>query len=348
MRDIWSTFEKWQKEGKSIALATVVSVSGSSLRPTASKMLMNSTGEIYGSVSGGCVEGAVFDEARKVISDGSPRLVSYGVSDEAAWEVGLSCGGSIKIFIESMSSDEWKAVSTRVSDCIEKKRLATLATIISGPGIGNKILLFPDGTVKGSQVNADQIEKIRSAIPSNWTANDPSTFTIPSPQGESVVFIEYLLPPPRLIIIGAVHIAIPLVTLAKALDFYTIIVDPRSAFSTRDRFPHADELVREWPDEALQNLHLDASTCVVCLSHDEKLDVPALKIALNSQARYIGALGSKVTQNNRLEALRAEGVEEAKLSLIHSPVGLKLGGKQPAEIALSIMAEIIATQHGYA
>jgi xanthine dehydrogenase accessory factor len=348
MRDIWSVYEKWSQEGKSITLATVVSVSGSSLRPAGSKMLFNSAGEIYGSVSGGCVEGAVFEEAGKVAADGNPRLVSYGVSNESAWEVGLSCGGSIKIFVESMTSSAWKNVLQGISTCITQKKLGALVTIVSGPGTGEKGLLYSDGSFIKTSIHKDIIPQILPAIPGNWAVNDPISLTLQTSQGDATVFVDFLVPPPRLIVVGAVHIAIPLVTLAKTLDYYTIVVDPRSAFATRERFPSADELVREWPEEALEKLQLDASTCVVCLSHDEKIDLPALKAALNSSARYVGALGSKVTHQKRLESLREEGVEIEKLSLIRSPIGLKIGGKQPAEIALSIIAEIVATQHGSA
>jgi len=348
MRDIWSVYEKWNREGKPTTLATVVSVTGSSLRPAGSKMLFNSASEIYGSVSGGCVEGAVFEEAGKVAADGNPRLVSYGVSNESAWEVGLSCGGSIKIFIESMTSSAWNNVIQGVSNCITQKKLGALVTIVSGPGTGEKALLYSDGSYIKCDVSEDIILNIFSAIPGHWTVNDPISLTLQTNQGEVTVFVDFLVPPPRLIIVGAVHIAIPLVTLAKTLDYYTIVVDPRSAFATRERFPDADELIREWPEEAMGTLKLDPSSCVICLSHDEKIDLPALKAALYSPARYVGALGSKVTQAKRLEALRDEGVDVEKLSLIRSPVGLKLGGKQPAEIALSILAEVVASQHGLA
>lgn len=348
MREIWNDIEKWQRSGKLATLATVVFVGGSSLRPAGSKMAISSSGEISGSVTGGCVEGAVFEEAKGIVKTGMPRLVSYGVSNEQAWEVGLSCGGSVRIFIESMTSTPWKAILPALQEAIEHNQAVALATVTSGSGLGNKMLLRKDGSQVGDLGEKALTNDVSSHIVSNWVVRDAHEMTCQTTSGTSTVFVESILPLPRLIIVGASHIAIPLVTLAKALDFYTIVLDARSAFATRERFPHADELIVDWPAESMQKLSPDASTCVVCLSHDEKLDNPALIEALGSDARYIGALGSKVTHAKRLDALREEGVSEEQLKRIHAPVGLKIGAKQPAEIALSIMAEIIAAQHGFA
>lgn len=348
MREIWNDVEKWNQTGKTAILATVVYVSGSSLRPAGSKMVISSTGEISGSVTGGCVEGAIFEEAKNVAKTGIPRLVSYGVSNEQAWEVGLSCGGAVRIFVESMTTPAWNAIKSEIQNCIQQKKLAALATIISGNGIGNKMLLSREGQKTGSLGDAQLNDQFISNLPSDWTAQDAYEMTLKSDSGEVVIFVDFIIPPPRLIIVGASHIAIPLVSLAKTLGFYTIVIDARSAFATRERFPHADELIVDWPAEALKKLHLDAATCMVCLSHDDKLDNPALMEALDSEARYIGALGSKTTHAKRLEALREEGADETKFKRIHAPVGLKLGGKQPAEIAVAIMAEIVAAQHGIA
>jgi xanthine dehydrogenase accessory factor len=173
----------------------------------------------------------------------------------------------------------------------------------------------------------------------------PMLASLSTPDGEASLFIEHLLPPPRLIIVGAVHLAIPLATLAKTMNFRTIVVDARSAFATRARFPHVDELAVEWPGDALKKLDLDASACVVCLSHDPKLDNPALLAALDSPAGYIGALGSRRAHAKRLDVLREEGVGEEALKRIHAPIGLNLGARQPEEIALAILAEIVSERH---
>jgi len=348
MHEIWNDIEKWQHSGKLATLATVVYVGGSSLRPAGSKMAISSSGEISGSVTGGCVEGAVFEEARDVGKTGIPKLVSYGVSNEQAWEVGLSCGGSVRIFIESMTSTPWKTILPALTESITHNKAVAMATVTSGTGLGNKMLIFKDGSQVGDLGETAQTDEVASHINSNWSVRDAHEMTCQTKSGVSTVFVEFILPKPRLIIVGASHIAIPLVTLAKALDFYTIVLDARSAFATRERFPHADELIIDWPAETMQKLAPDASTCVVCLSHDDKLDNPALMEALVSEARYIGALGSKITHAKRLDALREEGATEEQLKRIHAPVGLKIGAKQPAEIALSIMAEIVAAQHGFA
>lgn len=344
MREIWTEMNKWQSEGKRLAIATVVKVSGSSLRPEGSKMLLNSDGEIAGSVTGGCVEGAVFEETKHVLKSGNPKLLSYGVSNEQAWEVGLSCGGSVEIFVEALDTPNWKAVADGIKEAIEEKKIAAVSTIVSGEGLGMKMVFNKEGKITGNLGSGTLENELMSAIPEhNWTTNKPLAVTMAD---EKVVFVDFLVPPPRLMIVGASHIAIPLVDLANTLGYQTIVIDARSAFATKERFPHADELIVGWPSEVLEQLKIDAASCVVCLSHDEKLDNPALLHAINSPARYIGALGSRVTHANRLAALREEGATEEQLKRIHAPVGLKIGARSPAEIALSIMAEIVTVTHG--
>ncbi len=342
MREIWDVAQKWHSANKKVALATVVKVSGSSLRPEGSKMIIADDGAIAGSVTGGCVEGAVFEEAREVLKSGTPRLLSYGVTNQQAWEVGLSCGGSVEIFVESMGTPAWDAIFPALGQAMEENKLAALLTIVKGEGAGKKLLVFPDGSVTGNLGTANLNQEAKSNLPENWVTHLPLQIEL---KNGVTVFADFIVPPPRLVIIGASHIAIPLVALANTLDYRTIVVDARSAFATRERFPHADELIIGWPAEVLEKLKLDAATCMVCLSHDEKLDNPALLYAINSQTRYIGALGSRITNAKRLEALREEGATEEQLKRIHAPVGLKIGARQPAEIALSIMAEIVATAH---
>jgi len=344
MREIWQVVQQWQAEKQQVALATVVQVTGSSLRPEGSKLVISSGGAIHGSVTGGCVEGAVFEEAREVLKDRAPRLLSYGVTNQQAWDVGLSCGGSVEILVEAMDTPDWQAVLPPLARVLAENQLAALLTIIRGDDVGKKMLVLPDGQTHGSLGNKELDQEAIGNLPENWATRLPLQITLKN--GEEL-FADFIVPPPRLVIIGASHIAIPLVALANTLQFHTIVVDARSAFATRERFPHAHELIVGWPADVLQQLKLDAATCVVALSHDDKLDNPALLLAITSPARYIGALGSRTTNAKRLEDLRAEGAKEQDLKRIHAPVGLKIGARQPEEIALSIIAEIVATAHGH-
>jgi xanthine dehydrogenase accessory factor len=342
MREIWHELKKWRAEGKKAALATVIKVSGSSLRPEGSKMLLSSDGSISGSVTGGCVEGAVFEETHAVLKSGVPKLLAYGVSNEQAWEVGLSCGGSVEIFVESVDTPAWQMVEEKLADALENNRLSVIATVIKGTGLSRKVFISKERSITGTLGSAKLDQELLAALPENWATHQPFPHTLSD--GE-VVFIDFIVPLPRLVIIGASHIAIPLVALANTLDYQTIVVDARSAFATRERFPHADELIVGWPTKELEKLNIDAATCVVCLSHDDKQDNPSLLYAVNSDARYIGALGSRVTTAKRMTELREEGATEEQLARIHAPIGLKIGSRSPAEIALSIMAEIVATAH---
>ena len=346
MREIWSEIESWRKAAKAIALATIIQVEGSSLRPLASKMAITSAGDIAGSVTGGCVEGAVFEEAQMVIKTGQPKRLHYGIADATAWSVGLACGGTIEIFVESLATSPWQRVESDVRRCIEEGQLAALATLAAGDRAGNKLLLWPDGRHSGDLGSPELNAQSASAALHCWTTHAPILTPARDEHGDCEIFIDVLAPLPRLVIIGAVHIAIPLVKIAKTVGFQTCVIDPRSAFATHDRFPHVDQLIIEWPATALEKLHADTATYVVCLSHDEKLDNPALETALASSARYVGALGSRKTHARRLEALREMGVAEESLARIHTPIGLHLGARYPEEIALAIMAEIVAVSHG--
>jgi xanthine dehydrogenase accessory factor len=345
MHEILADIQDWRQAGKQIAIATVVKAQGSSLRPMGAKMAMTSTREISGSVSGGCVEGAVYEEAQRVIQDGQPRLLEYGVSDNAAWEVGLACGGSIQVFVESLESPPWQQVYESIADCLETRQLMAAATVVAGPGLGKKILLWSKSPAQGDlgspEINRAAMVDIQRQI----GAQEPGRFSYPTPEGGVEVFVDVFAPPPRLVVIGAVHIAIHLVSLAKILGYYTIIIDPRSAFATRERFPHADELIVEWPSTAIERLQPDEATYLACLSHDEKLDNPALEVALARPTRYVGALGSRRTHAKRVQDLQELGVAEEQLKRIHAPIGLKLGAKYPEEIALEIMAEVQAARH---
>jgi xanthine dehydrogenase accessory factor len=230
---------------------------------------------------------------------------------------------------------------------LEQGQLVALATVIAGPGLGDKLLIWPDGRTQGdlgsvalNQLVVDYTVKLLA------TRRDSEQVSF-EVEGESIqVFVDVHPPPPRLVIVGAVHIAIPLVTFGKALGFHTVVIDARSAFATQERFGHVDELIVTWPSRALEGLNLDEGTYVVVLSHDEKLDNPALRVALESPAPYVGALGSRKTHAKRVKALKEMGVSDAQLARIHAPIGLNLGARSPEEVALAIMAEIVAVRHG--
>jgi len=337
MRDVLAYLEAWREANEQIAVATVVETWGSAPRPAGSKMAATLSGGVAGSVSAGCVEGAVIDEGHEVLRTGKPRLLTYGVADDEAWEVGLACGGTIRVFVEPFSA------LSRVYDLIKANLEARIpmavVSVIQGPEelLNHKLVVLADGTTQGDlevPLHHAAVVQEAQALLARGTGG---TF---QPQEDLALFIEVYALPPRLIIVGAVHIAEVLVPMANLVGFDTVVVDPRAAFATRERFPSAGQLLKEWPQKALGAMLLDHSAYVVVLTHDPKLDDPALSIALRSEARYIGALGSERTNARRLERLRAEGISEEQIGQLHAPIGLPLGGRTTGEIAVSILAEI--------
>lgn len=234
----------------------------------------------------------------------------------------------------------------QLKESLAAERLVALATVVAGPGLGEQLLLWPDGRRLGSLGEGGLDGEVAAWAAERLAAqrNDRASFAVGGESAE--VFLDVHPPPPQLILVGAVHTAIPLITFARALGFRTLVVDPRGAFATPERFAAADRLIREWPQEALPKLNLNESTYVALLSHDLKIDLPALRIALRSPVRYVGALGSTRTHAKRVAALEEEGFSEEELGRIHAPIGLDLGGRRPEEIAVSIIAEIVAVAHG--
>jgi xanthine dehydrogenase accessory factor len=273
-------------------------------------------------------------------------LLHYGVADENAWSVGLVCGGSIQVFVESLDSSPVLNTHARLAESIACQEMVALVAALNGDWIGQRLLVWPDGRTHGEFGDEAIRGSVIEAAVDRFKSQDPAQLELPMPQGRLSVFIEVYPPKLRLIVIGAAHLTIPLVELAHTLGFYTIVIDARSAFATPQRFPSVDELIVEWPASVLERLRLDESCYLAFLSHDEKLDYPALQVALGSRARYIGALGSRKAHLKRVQALREAGVSEEKLNWIHAPIGLNLGAIQPEEIALSILAEIVAARHG--
>jgi len=301
-------------------------------------MLAAGDGVIAGSVSGGCVESATALEIEQAIARGSPKLVTFGVTDERAWEVGLACGGTIKVFVEpSVSSEVIVAARSRVGEVV--------ATVIGGTGVGTAVRILEDGNFAGRVPEGVSRESLRKAALAALSQEASTSREFETDAGPVTVFLEVFPRQPRLVIFGGVQIAVALVPLAKALGYRTIVADGRPAFMGRERFPEADELILAWPEEAFDRIGLD-SACYVCvLSHDPKFDEPALQIALRSPAAYVGAIGSRKTQNSRRERLREAGLTEEQIGRLHGPIGLDLGGRQPAETALAILAQMTTVRY---
>ena len=331
IRDIAADVDRWRDEGEDVALATVVRTWGSGPRGPGAKMAITKDARIAGSVSGGCVESAVIEEGREVLETGKPKLLRFGVSDETAWDVGLSCGGTIEIFVEALTD----AIYERLRSALEEERAIAKATVIKGESLGQTVVV--DDATSDESAIADAARKALDDGRSEHVSLD-----------ELEVFVDVELPPPVLVMVGGVHVAVALTSMADALGYRTVIVDPRGVFGSEERFPHAGELIREWPDKALKKLTINRSTAIVTLTHDPKLDDPALEVALPSQAFYVGALGSKRTHEKRRRRLLERGVTEEELARVHAPIGLSIGSRSPEEIALSVMAQIVATRNGVA
>lgn len=343
MKDVLEKLDQWRQDEEQIAVTTVVETWGSAPRPVGSKMVTTMSGGIAGSVSAGCVEGAVIEESQQVMKSNEPHLIEFGVADETAWEVGLACGGKIKVFVEpGFSLDSiFPEVKNNLMDGIP----FVTVTFLEGPAntINKKLLMGKDGSSVGDlqipeEISGELFSQAKDLL------DDEKSGTITLTDG-SRVFIESHPLQPKLIIIGAVHLAEPLISIANTIGFDTILIDPREAFATEERFPYVGELVQEWPQDAMENLNLDKSAYIAVLTHDPKLDDPALQIALKSGARYVGALGSRRTNQKRIERLRKAGLTEAQLSRLHAPIGVDLGGRSSSEIAVSIMAEIIKVRN---
>ncbi len=317
----------WLREGKTVALATVVGTWGSSPRQPGSMLVVADDGSFTGSVSGGCVEAAVVDEALQVMADGRPKLLDFGITDDRAWEVGLSCGGELRVFVEKAPS------SDILHSLVTTRPVARVVNLEDG----TQTLVSPQSVDGILDLDADFVEAARKAL-----ADDCSRKLA---REDHSLFVAVFNAPLRVIVVGAVHIAQSLAPLASLAGFEVTVIDPRQSFASNERFP--DITVRtDWPDAALAGLAPDARTAVVTLTHDPKLDDPALVAALNSDAFYVGALGSRKTHGKRLARLKARDISDQQLARIHGPVGLDLGGRKPSEIAVSILAQIVAARYG--
>ncbi len=323
----------WRAAGRQVALATVSRTWGSSPRPAGSKLAVSDAGEFVGSVSGGCIEGAVIQEALEVMAIGASRVLAFGVSDETAWEVGLACGGKVEVFVEAVGPDAGLGIAPPLLEALLDARRGHRQVVLVTPLDGSAHRLAPIDAGPGDPLaeavaqvaRRDQAEVIETAA--------------------GLLLLEPHLAPLRLIIVGAVHVAQPLAEMAALAGFAVTIVDPRRAFATAARFP-GQALVVGWPDAAVTELGPDARTAVVTLTHDPKLDDPALVAALATPAFYVGCLGSGKTHSARRARLGERGVAASALDRLHGPVGLRIGARTPAEIAVSILGEVVAALRG--
>lgn len=306
----------WHRRGNGAALATVIETWGSAPRPVGSQLVVSGEGEMEGSVSGGCVEGAVVIESIDCLEKGEATVLEFGVADEQAFAVGLACGGRIRVLVEPVG----RVIPVEMLEALVDARAAReQVAYVVNPETGARRLV----TGQGDALEAEIAERFRT---------DKSGF-------EGDWFIGIHNPPLRMAIVGAVHIAQALVPMARLAGYDPVVIDPRPAFGAEARFP-GETLMEDWPDEALAVYGLDPRTAVVTLTHDPKLDDPAIRAALGSDCFYLGCLGSTRTHAKRVERLREAGFSEAQIARIHGPVGLDIGAQGPAEIAISIMAEI--------
>lgn len=344
MLDIFEATERWKDEQKKIALATVVRTWGSAPRVVGAKMVVNGDGEFAGSVSGGCVEGAVIEGATGVLRDQQAKLLHFGVADETAWEVGLACGGEIDVFVEPVDDEKMKLLQSMRSYTDRRMTFIT-ARVISGSKeqLGRYLLISGNKEMMG---NLHEGLREQIALQAHTLLKEGTSITkeFLLPNDPIECFFEFHGPSLRLIIVGGVHISIALALQAKSLSYQVFIIDPRSPFGSEERFPDVDGLISDWPDKALLELGLDRYSAVAVLTHDPKLDDPALKVALPSSAFYVGALGSRETQRKRRLRLKDFGLSEEQITKLRGPIGLNLGGRSPEEIALSIMAEVVAVR----
>jgi xanthine dehydrogenase accessory factor len=317
VRDILPTLARWHADGRRVAIATVVERRGSAPRDPGASLALNDSGEIAGSVTGGCVEPSVIREAQEVLEGAPARLREYGIADDDAFEVGLSCGGTVGILIAALDT----SLVPALDEAVREDRPAALTMTASGESAGaQRLHEGADGPVARLLARGESALVDLDGTP---------------------VFVHALAPRPALYIFGAIDHAAALARVGKLLGYRVTVCDARARFVTPERFPEADELVVEWPDRFLRNAPVDETTAICVLTHDEKFDVPALIAALETPAVYIGAMGSKVTTADREERLRAEGVGDAGIARIHAPIGLAIGARSPEEVAVAIGAEIV-------
>ena len=345
MRDILDTMNRWLREDRPVALATVAKTWGSAPRREGSKLGIAGAREradsappsMIGSVSGGCVEGAVVEEALAGLKDGKARLLKFGVADDLAWEVGLTCGGSIEVFVEPLDATYWGALAGLAT----ADRYGVALVVVEGARIGEKLLLDAGGQ---TLYQSGDLPETLAAQMREAAAESRKSGIITL--GDTRVMVDQQVERPHLILVGGVHVAIPLAAMAQQAGFRISIIDPRSAFASPERFPDVANISHSYPDKALPKLGLDGSAYLAVLTHDPKIDDKALLTALPAGIPYVGVLSSGRTHRQRVARLREAGLSEAHIAQIRTPIGIDIGASTPEEIAVCILAEIIAVRNG--
>ncbi len=361
MRDILSKVTKWWEAGETVGLATVVRTFRSAPRDPGAALAVSAEGEVIGSVSGGCVEGAVYELSLDVCETGDPVLQTYGVSDNDAFAVGLTCGGILDIFVEPIDKARFPELG-EIAAAVERGEPVAVATVIGGPGqIGARRVVWAgdgesaaDGWHVGSSGTLGSGARLDQAVDDDARGMLAQGLTGIRRYGEHgerrgdelSVFVNSFAPPPRMLVFGAIDFAAAVARVGKFLGYHVTVCDARKVFATPARFPDADEVVVEWPHRFLAGTSVDARTVICVLTHDPKFDVPLLEVALRTPAGYIGAMGSRRTHEDRLDRLREVGVTDDELARLRSPIGLDLGARTPEETAVSIAAELIQLRWG--
>lgn len=346
MHELFAQLDQIRRAERKVALATLVSTRGTTPRKEGAKLLVGAGGRILGSVTiGGCVDAQVIEEAEGVLGENVPKLLELTLGDEDAWEIGLTCGGTIEVFVEPVELGRADAPPLTHYDLlrahVEQGGKGALITRLDGPSHGAKLLVLDSGETEGTLGDSFLDRRFAAEAQECIARGVSKTLFLEGIR----CFVETLGPPSTLLVVGAGHVAMPLVSLARVLGFKTIVVDGRPRFATRERFPDADRLEVGIPSEVVKSIPLAPATALILVAHDYKYDLPVLRQALASRAGYIGMLGSTRRGNAILNLLREEGVPEELLARIHVPIGLDLGAQTAPEIALAILAEIVAAQH---
>ncbi|PRX98448.1 XdhC family protein [Allonocardiopsis opalescens] len=351
MRDILPSISGLLADGERFALATVVRTFRSAPREPGAAMAVAAGGEVSGSVSGGCVEGAVYELAQQVIADGRPALARYGVSDDDAFAVGLTCGGTIEVWVEPVDPGARPPLPELVASVREHRPVA-LATVIDGPGrIGARRIVWPDraeGDLGPARLEDAVDDDVRGMLAQGRTGELHYGASGERRLDELTVFVRSFAPPPRMLVFGAIDFAAAVSRVGAFLGYRVTVCDARPVFATPRRFPDADEVVVKWPHVYLAEIadEVDERTAICVLTHDPKFDVPVLEIALRTRAGYVGAMGSRRTHDDRMARLREAGLTEAELARLRSPIGLDLGARTPEETAVSVAAELVQNRWG--